>query len=284
MSSLAASAAAFKKQAKTAEIIPRFKVQKQDAEPDPFSQLHEDESPRKRARIDVDAQRAPIHSQPAAQSTGQEVITQMHYAMQYLKEHKNHDGKTSKELEGYLSLGGSLPPSLVHILRRNERIHYDSQTDKYAFRPVYNVRSAAQLLTLLARQATPQGLAVKDLKEGWPLCLEELDRLEHTGEVLLIRQKKDDRPKTVWPSSLDYATPMDADFSGIFRAVTVPGRDQLARELESLGLKPTSVDPSTLPGKKVATEAGAKQKKPNRRMKVTNTHMGHINHARTVRR
>ena len=268
--SLSASAAAFKKQAKTAEVIPRFRVQKQEPEPDPFSELH-DESPRKRIKVE---QSTPIvHSQPMAHSTGQEVITQMHYAMQYLKEHKNHDGKTSKELEGYLSLGGSLPPSLVHILRRNERIHYDSQTDKYSFRPVYNVRSSAQLLTLLERQQIPHGLSVKDLREGWADCLNCIEELEQAGEIHIIRQKKDDRPKTVWPSNHQFNTTIDDSFRDIFRAIQIPLREQLPRELELLGLKPTSVDPLTvrLPG---TTTEPKKQKKPSRRMKVTNTHMG----------
>lgn len=245
MSELNASAAAFKRQAKTAEIIPKFRVQQQ-AKPESSSYDLTNDEERAHKRVKVEPIRPVIHSQPDAHTAGQEVITNMHYAMQYLKRDGNQAGKTSAELEGYLSLGGPLPPSLVHILRRNERIHYDSQTDTYSFRPVYNVRSAPQLLTLLEKQTTVSGLLVKDLREGWPNCLEELDRLEKEGQILLIRQKKDDRPKTVWRSSMDYATFLDQEFVDIFRGVVPPGRDQLPRELESLGLKPTSVDPMTV--------------------------------------
>lgn len=273
MSGLNASAAAFKKQAKTAEVIPRFRVQPQQAQTDTSYDLTQDDEP-PRKKVKAEPVRPMISSQPESLSTGQEVITNMTYAMQYLKRDGNQAGKTSAELEGYLSLGGPLPPSLVHILRRNERIHYDPQTDIYSFRPVYGVRSAAQLLTMLDKQGptTAKGLLVKDLREGWPTCLEELDRLEAEGSILLIRQKKDDRPKSVWRSSKEYATTIDAEFVDIFRNVTVPGRDQLPRELESLGLKPTSVDPSTIISRKAVGDT--KQKKPSkRRIKVTNTHM-----------
>ena len=227
MSSLSASAAAFKHQAKSAEVIPRFKVNKPSSDSDPFSELHDD-VPRKRVKIEPAKNTGPP---TISYSAGQEVITQMHYAMQYLKEYKNHEGKTTKELEGYLSLGGPLPPSLVHILRRNERIRYDSQTDRYSFRPVYNVRSAAQLLTFLERQEVPVGLSVKDLKEGWPECLDDLEDLESRGQVLLIRQKKDDKPRTVW-RSLSEGTRFDDEFKVLFNTITIPPRGQLARDAE----------------------------------------------------
>ncbi|CCG81191.1 Transcription initiation factor IIE subunit beta [Taphrina deformans PYCC 5710] len=267
MSELNASAAAFKKQAKTAEVIPRFRVQQQP-KPDPID-LSDEEPAKKKTKIEIVR---PIYSQPDALSSGQEVITNMHYAMQYLKRDGNSAGKTSAELEGYLSLGGPLPASLIHILRKNERIHYDSQTDTYSFRPVYNVRSAPQLLALLEAQKTCSGLSVKDLREGWPNCIEELDRLEKEGKILLIRQKKDDRPRTVWKSNIEYAPHIDQEFVDIFRKVVVPGRDQLPRELQSLGLKPTSVDPATAIYRQA--KGDTKQKKPNKKLsKVTNTHM-----------
>lgn len=272
MSGLNASAAAFKKQAKTAEIIPRFRVQsqqQQQAQSDTI-ELSDEEPSRKRVKTEI--ARPMIYSQPDALGSGQEVITNMHYAMQYLKRDNNHAGKTSAELEGYLSRG-PLPASLIHILRKNERIHYDAQTDTYAFRPVYNVRSAPQLLSLLEQQETSTGLSVKDLREGWPNCIEELDRLQKEGQILLIRQKKDDRPRTVWKSNLEFATHIDQEFVDIFRKVVIPGRDQLPKELDSLGLKPTSVDPATAIQRH--GKGDAKQKKPNKRaIKVTNTHMG----------
>ncbi|ORY81392.1 TFA2 protein [Protomyces lactucae-debilis] len=203
------------------------------------------------------------------EGTGNHMLSQMQYSLEYLK--RNLEGKTQQELENYLSK--PITPALEHVLRRNERISYDSETRLYRFRPIYNVRSAPQLLALLSAQTVSQGLIVKDLKEGWPTCYEELDRLEAEGQVLLIRNRKDDRPKTVWPSSLEDATNIDKEFIDIYLDSAIPGRDQLPRELESLGLKPTSVDPMTVVHKKPGD--ASKQKKPKaRRHKVTNTHMG----------
>lgn len=269
MSELSASAASFKKQAKSAEIIPRFRVQpKQNVENEAHDSTTDEPS---RKRVKIEAPVRPIYSQPDASTAGKEVITNMHYVMQYLKQDGNQLGKTTAELESYLSQG-SLQLSLTHILRHNERIHYDAKSDTYSFRPVYNVRSSPQLLTLLESQVICRGLLVKDLKEGWPNCYDELDDLEDKGQILLIRNKKDDRPKTVWRSSLEYATTLDQEFVDIFRNVSVPGRDQLPRELESLGLKPTSVDPMTVVNRNGKQET--KQRKPSKRKtKTTNTHM-----------
>lgn len=274
MSELNASAASFKKAAKSAEIIPKFRIQPKINHDSGSDQVHSiDDSPRKRVKTEAPVQ--PTYSQPDARTAGKEIITNTHYAMQYLKKDGNQMGKTGAELESYLSIG-TLPSSLIHVLRKHERVHYDAKTDTYAFRPVYSVRSGPQLLTLLESQAATdrrcRGLLVKDLREGWPNCIEELVELEEKGEILLIKNKKDDRPKTVWRSSLQYATKLDQEFIDIFGAVRIPGRDQLSKELESRGLKSTSLDPRSAINK--TGQEAAKRKKPSKRKtKVTNTHM-----------
>lgn len=270
MSSLSAGLAQMKKQQKNAEVLPRFRVNQQTAATPSsavsspgYSQAGTDEPPRKKIK--------PAQMSHYDEGTGNHMLSQMQYSLEYLK--RNLEGKTEQELENYLSK--TITPALRHVLRRNERISYDPETHLYRFQPIYNVRNAPQLLALLDAQTASHGLIVKDLKEGWPNCLEELDRLEKEGHILLIRNRKDDRPKTVWPSSFKDATVVDKEFVDIYLDAKIPGRDQLPRELESLGLKPTSVDPMTVVHKKPGD--ASKQKKPKtRRHKVTNTHMGQL--------
>lgn len=220
-------------------------------------------SPKKRPKTTI------VYSQPADSGVGTHLLSQLHYAVDYLK--RFEVPKTPEELEGYLSV--PLTPTLAHLLRKNERVHYDSFNDTYIFKPVYNIRSAPALLAYLQHQKVATGLLVKDLKEGWSAAIEELGKLEVSGSVILLRQKKDNAPKTVWASSSDISISIDPEFADIWEKITVPGPADLPKEMEKVGLKPTSVDPSTIVRKPAASDGKGQKKSKSRRMKVSNTHL-----------
>ena len=277
MSELQRSLDRVKAQQRNAEVLPRFRIKSQREQnnggvsstvssPGYLSDVAGPggEPPRKKLRP---AQQMAALQAEQTGGTGQHMLSQMQYSIEYLK--RNPDGKTTRELEGYLSK--PITPALAHVLKHNERVSYVPATDTYIYQPVYNVRNAAQLSGVLDAQVVSAGLSVKDLREGWPQALEELDRMEAEGSVLLIRQKKDDRPKTVWHSSVQYATKVDEDFRDVYTKISVPSREQVARELASLGLKAASSANSN-----VVKNDGSKDKAKRQRLrgtKVTNTHM-----------
>lgn len=285
MSELQRSLDKVKAQQRNAEVLPRFRIKQQReannnvgggssggisstvSSPGYYSDATGSvagEPPRKKLRP---AQQMAALQAEQTGGTGQHMLSQMQYSIEYLK--RNPEGKTTRELEGYLSK--PITPALAHVLRHNERVSYESAKDTYIYQPVYNVRNAAQLLRVLGAQVVASGLSVKDLREGWPNAMDELEKMETEGSVLLIRQKKDDRPKTVWQSSVEYATRVDEDFRDVYTRISVPAREQVARELNSLGLKAASSANSNIV--KADTSKDKAKRQRMRGTKVTNTHM-----------
>ncbi|EPX71917.1 transcription factor TFIIE beta subunit [Schizosaccharomyces octosporus yFS286] len=209
-----------------------------------------------------------VYSQPADSGVGTHYLSQLHYAVEYLKE--RNDPKTAEEIASYLST--PLTPMLLKLLKKNERIYYDERTETFAFKPLHNIRSAPGLLAYLDSQKTHTGMSIKELRDGWPNVVAELEELEKQGEVLLLRTRKDGIPRMVWRNDKSSNCVIDKEFQNVWHEIPIPPTLDLASELGKYGLKPTSVDPSTI--KRPVASAAQKQKKPKtRRGKVTNTHL-----------
>lgn len=65
---------------------------------------------------------------------------------------------------------------------------------------------------------------------------------------------------------------IDEEFRDMWEDTKLPSRQEIPRKLEDLGLKPASIDPSTIIKKGTITKVDMKKKRA-RRSKVTNTHM-----------
>ncbi|BFZ56576.1 transcription factor TFIIE beta subunit, TFIIEB, Tfa2 [Savitreella phatthalungensis] len=285
MSQLQKSLDKVRAQQRNAEVLPRFRVKhareggsgglgggvsSTASSPGYAGSVGGDDGPaRKKLRP---AQIVAMQQAAEAGGTGQHMLSQMQYSIEYLKK-SLPGGKTTSELSSYLSK--PITPALAHVLRHNERVSYESATDTYYFQPVYKVRNKEQLLAVLGAQIVSSGLSVKDLKEGWPSCVDELEEMEKQGEVLLIRQRKDDKPKTVWDSGAGkFHTSVDKEFQQSYERIQVPPPLQVTRELEALGLKATGSDGLGLGMKKMDAGQQKKQKRMRQRgHKVTNTHM-----------
>lgn len=228
----------------------------------------------KRKRPDI-ADNA-TYSQPVDKGSGTEVLTQVVYAQEYLK---SKDRPVSfNDIWNYLSIpaeGQKHRAVLRRALTLNPKIEYDPQGPDghgtFRFRPKHNVRSAEQLKGYLQRQPTAQGLSVKDLKEGWPTAIAEIEGMERKGELLVTRNKKDNTPKMVWPNDPSLAQHIDQDFQDFWHKIKLPPNpSDMRAELEKAGLTPTSQVKETV---KVM---GAREKKKRISRKVgrsTNTHM-----------
>ncbi|KAI9780782.1 MAG: hypothetical protein M1839_006570 [Geoglossum umbratile] len=228
-----------------------------------------------------------VYSQPADTGTGRYIMTQVTYAVDYLK--SKETPQTLASIIGYLSLQDQTPDSkrtIANILKRHDRVEFtpgdtpsktadnwDSGT--YRFRPIHNIRSATELLAYLQAQPTAQGLSVKELKDGWSGAEDAIDFLESHSQLLVTRNKKDNHARMVWANDPSLSQNIDTEFQNRWHKIKIPVSAELPGELSKAGLKPTSVDPATVV-KKAAPGKKERQKRPRRGGRQTNTHMAGI--------
>lgn len=204
-------------------------------------------------------------------------MTQVVYAIEYLK--SKDRPVTFNDIWNYLSI-----PQQQHrtVLRKaliaHPKVEYEpSALDgqaSFRFRPIHNVRSGEELKGYLQRQTTAQGISVKELKDGWPGAIAEIEAMEATGDLLVTRNRKDNVPKMVWPNDPSLAQHIDDDFQNYWHKIKLPANpSDMRMELEKAGLTPTSQV------KEVVKVLGAsvKKRRINRKAgRSTNTHMAGI--------
>ena len=216
-----------------------------------------------------------VYSQPADTGTGQNIMTQVTYAIDYLK--SKGTPQTLSDLLSYLSLQYSSDQykrTITAILKKHDKVDYDaagcSGQGSFSFRPIHNIRSGEQLLGYLQAQRTAQGLNVRELRDGWPGAEDSIRLLEEDGKLLVTRNKKDDHAKMVWPNDPSLAVAIDNEFKSIWHKIRLPEAGVLADELERAGLTPTN----KARGVKLKPKLPEKKtKKPRKSGKTTNVHM-----------
>lgn len=216
-----------------------------------------------------------VYSQPEASGTGKNIMTQVAYAIKHLQ--SKEAPLQLEDLLSYLSVqhrGDEYIRTITTILRKHDKIDYDpaglNGKGSYAFRPIHNIRTADQLLGYLQAQTTAQGLAVRELAEGWPNAEEVIRELENQYRLLVIRNKKDDHARMVWPDDPSLAQQVDLDFQDMWHKIRLPDAETIATDLEKAGLLPTNKSAAPKLKTKVPEK---KTKKARKSGKTTNTHM-----------
>jgi transcription initiation factor TFIIE subunit beta len=218
-----------------------------------------------------------VYSQPANTGTGKDIMTNVLYVIQKMKE-KNVPF-TFDDVIGYASLQHRLHDkgylhALRSILQVHEKVQFDPTGDDgkgtYSFRPPHDIRTEEQLLQKLQAQSTMAGMSVKDLKEGWPDVEEAINTLEKEGKLLVTRNKKDNHPKMVWANDPSLVHHFDDEFRQIWEKIKMPDQQKVAEELEKASITPTSKNKVINTRVKIEHK---KTKKPRRSGKTTNTHM-----------
>lgn len=212
-------------------------------------------------------------------SAGAEIMTHMVYAVQYLKE-RFPTASTLPDILNFLSLPSDLQkhtPLIRRALENHDRIavipKHESPNGKETFRynPQHPVTNGEELKSYLTTLPTAAGIPVRELKDGWPACVPTLEELASKHEILLLRQKKDNAPKTVYPDSSQFYVHMDSDFVDFWTKCKLPASEaELRVELEKANLTPTSQVKEVKKGNMPRKE----KKRVNRRGgKTTNLHM-----------
>ena len=237
-------------------------------------------------RKDRDAPAANIvYSQPAMTGTGDSVISQMAYAVSWLR------GKD--EPQGYQAVLGYLSATnrpdkeqeyFVEQMRRHPQIQWipdpalSEQTWRsgtYVHRPtIPNVRTKTQLLAHLQKKTDASGVSVKDLKDGWPDCDAAITELENDHKILVIRAKKDGAARMVWLDDASLFHAIDPALKVMWSRVEVPSVENIVQRLVAAQQKPASEDPRLKAMQ--APKVEKKKKRVQRRGKSTNTHMEHL--------
>ena len=246
-----------------------------DPSPSKSSQQANGGTAPKRKRPDANA---IVFSQPADTGKGRETMTQIAYATGYLK--TKDTPQTLADILGYLSLHNA-PAETQHVIRiilqQHDKVIYDPKgfegRGSYAWRPPHDIRTGDQLLRHLQAQPTAQGLPVKDLLEGWPKAGDEIRRLEDSKKLLVVRNKKDDHARMVWPDDPSLAQEVDVEFRDLWHKIRLPEPEVLQDELRKADIVPTNK--AAVAKAKVQMQE-KKTKKPRRSGKITNTHMAHI--------
>lgn len=216
-----------------------------------------------------------VYSQPADTGTGRHIMTQITYAIEYLK--SKGTPQTLPDLLSYLSQqhrDKRYKDSIAAILKTNEKVIYEPKRDgaegTYSFRPIHNISSGEGLLGHLQSQPTAQGLNVRDLRDGWPGAEDAINTLETQGKLLVTRNKKDNHARMVWPNDPSLALHVDDEFKSIWHKIKLPEAGALADDLEKAGLTPANKSRGV---KVKPKQLEKKTKKARKGGKTTNTHM-----------
>ena len=212
-----------------------------------------------------------VYSQPVSQTSGQNIMTQVHFAIEYLK--NKMVPLSLDDIISYLSVQGQgqgYRSLMQSILREHDKVLYDPGLDRYEFRPAHNIRNGEQLIAHLQSQRSAKGLNVKELRDGWPGAEDVINGLEADGKLLVTRNKKDDHAKMVWLNDASLRCEIDPEFQGIWHKIKLPDQQAVEEDLEKAGLISASKMAAPKAVKKVEQK---KRKAPRKGGRKTNVHM-----------
>ncbi|KAH6640522.1 hypothetical protein F5144DRAFT_560729 [Chaetomium tenue] len=227
-----------------------------------------------------------VYSQPALTGTGDSIISQMAYAVTWLRQ--KGDPQSCVDVLGYLSATARPDKEqefFVDQMRRHPQIQWipdpalSEQTWRsgtYVHRPaIPDVRTKTQLLAYLQKKTDASGVSVKDLKDGWPECEAAITELESEHKVLVVRAKKDGAAKMVWLDDSSLFHEVEPQLKLLWARVELPSIENIVPKLVAAQQKPASEDP------RIKASQAPKQDKKKKRVqrksgKSTNTHMEHL--------
>jgi transcription initiation factor TFIIE subunit beta len=241
-------------------------------------------TPQRKQRRDANA---PIYSQPEITGFGTDVLTQMTFAVDYLK--KRDEPKSVADILDHLSLHNSLTAhkqALVEQMRRHPRIQWHPdptvseqtwRSGSYSHRAIIpGVKDRDSLLLHLQRRVDAAPVSVKELKDGWPDCDATITELEREHRLIVLRNKKDGLARLLWLDDPTLFRSVTVELRQMWHRVKLPSRDDMVRRLEAVGQKPASDDPALLAAANTVRVEKKKKKTARRTGKVTNTHMEHL--------
>ncbi|KAI0594693.1 hypothetical protein F4775DRAFT_595964 [Biscogniauxia sp. FL1348] len=240
---------------------------------------------------DASSTPAAAAARAAANDFGKHMLTQLVYAVEFLK--SKGTTKSLQEILDHLTLNQLDERQLktfVETLIKHPQVTYTPVSQakaaasklpawrlgEYQFRAkIPGVKDKVTLLESLQKKTDASCIVVRDLKDGWPECDKAITELEDERKILVVRTKKDNHAKYVWPNDPSLSHRIDPEFQAMWHKVELPSVDDIVRKLQAVGQKPASEDPRL---KKIdAPKTGPKKRKAARPPKnQSNAHMAHL--------
>jgi len=217
-----------------------------------------------------------VYSQPADTGTGQNVNTQLVYAVNHLK--SNGNPMRLQDLAIITSTPLDTDKVLLDKFKAHDRVLYDHKTDLYSYRHDFNVRSKAALLTEIQRQTRKGGgLSVRTIKESWKEAPQAIEELEKDGEVFVTRTSKDGQLRMVFwneikPDEEQGGMQVEKEFLDLWHSLEVPNDVDLLKQLAREGLQATTAE-TLVPKGPIPKKKGKKSAPRQRQARLTNTHL-----------
>ncbi|KAF9552307.1 transcription initiation factor IIE subunit beta [Agrocybe pediades] len=218
-----------------------------------------------------------VYSQPADTGSGNNVNTQLVYAVNHLKSTQNPMRLQDIAIVTNTPLDTDLV--LLEKFKSHDKIQYDPKTDLYSYKHEFTFRNKAALLTEIQRQTRKGGgISVRALKESWKEAPQAIEELEKEGEVLVTRTVKDGQLRMVFwneikPTEESGGMPVEKEFHDLWHSLKVPNDVDLLKQLSSEGLQVTAAEtvvPKAPTVKKKGKRGGAPRQ---RQVRITNTHL-----------
>ncbi|RIA99514.1 hypothetical protein C1645_746995 [Glomus cerebriforme] len=214
-----------------------------------------------------------VYSQPTDTGVVKHTLSQLHNVIRYLKE-KVDVPQTAEDLKANKVADIIANKDLYNHMINNEKIQYNSVDRTFQYKPDYAIRTKDDLLNLLKERqdkvGVSRGMPYRELDDCIDLT-NSIKELESEGKIMVIRLMKDGSPRLLYYNDLQFNTPMDKEFVEMFHNVEVPDETDLKKSLEGAGLQTMAV----LENKTRAEDKPKqrKRKQPNRKIKITNTHL-----------
>ncbi|KAI9300810.1 hypothetical protein BJ944DRAFT_272420 [Cunninghamella echinulata] len=196
-------------------------------------------------------------------------MSQLYSVIQFLKD---SDGPQSVvSITSRTKVNITKNQSLWDKLVKNNKIDYDPINQTFAYKPTFQIKSKEDLLSLLISSNRSGGMDYKDLKDSYSKLSDAVEELAGEGKILVVRTK-DGNPRVLFYNDPEQNTHMDNEFKTMWSDIKIPDETDLPKELENAGLKTMEVFE-----KKVVSEPKPKRSKTrNKKIKITNTHLSHI--------
>ncbi|EKM52716.1 uncharacterized protein PHACADRAFT_176739 [Phanerochaete carnosa HHB-10118-sp] len=217
-----------------------------------------------------------VYSQPADTGKGQDVNTQLVYAVNHLKSHGNP--MRLQDLAIITELPLDTDKVLFEKFKSHDRVVHDPKTDLFSYRHDFNVRNKASLLTEIQRQTRKGGgLSIRTLKESWKEAPQAIEELEKEGEVYVTRTLKDGQLRMVFwneikPDEEDGGGQVEKEFLDLWHSLQVPNDVDLLKQLVNEGLQATAGE-TVVPKGPMTKRKGKKTATRQRQIRLTNTHL-----------
>jgi transcription initiation factor TFIIE subunit beta len=124
-----------------------------------------------------------------ARTTGLSTIANLRNAQDYLKEKRKP--LPFKDIASYLSLQHAPTEVQVHfraLLRADPKVHFDNGL--FSYKPTLPFADAEGMRAYMRVQSVAGGVRIDDVKDGWPACGDEIDRMMRDHETLLLRDRR----------------------------------------------------------------------------------------------